>query len=126
MRGHSTSVTVGSMTGSTIYAGIGNGSFPSTNSDFTSKSTISTLTVKGTYAGSYIAAANFKTLSIGPITYADNGNPFGVAALSIQQLKLLLNKRKITLRKVTTSSQVLGVFTSLGIAPQDLTFRILS
>jgi cyclophilin family peptidyl-prolyl cis-trans isomerase len=123
--GNIASISAASMTGSTVFAGVAAGAFPSSNSDFSSMATIGSLSLKGTFANSFIASAHFTSLSFGPITFANNGSPFGLAALSIKQLKLTFGRKKITLRNVVSATQVTNVFTALGVAPEDLTFRIL-
>ena len=123
--GNIASITAASVDNTTILAAVPSGVLPSSNSDFATKATIGSLIVKGAYVNSNVAAANFKTLTVGPITTANNGTVFGIGALTIKTFKFAVGSKKITLRNVVAEEQVTNVLAALAIAPQNLAIRIL-
>ncbi len=86
-------VSTGRMDGVTLFAGIADGvvGLPDGPADFSSEATIKKLTVREpdgpttSFANSFVAAHLLKSVSIGTVTTANGGTPFGFAAHEIKK-----------------------------------------
>jgi hypothetical protein len=127
--GNIASVSVASITGSTIFAGIASSvnlrALPAQAADFASPATIGTVTIKGGFSDSRIAAVTLKKVTVGIVTTANNGTAFGVAGDSIASLTGMIDTTKFTLKKLGTQDDVtkqtdglaLGDFTVTVVEP---------
>ncbi len=87
------SITTAGITGSSIDAGVATGiSLPTTAGDFTASDTIWSFTVtgRGTFASSNIAAQTIGSLSLGTVATNNNAVPFGIAAAALGSLSATL------------------------------------
>jgi hypothetical protein len=108
--GNITSVSVASITGSTIFAGIGSSvnlrALPTQATDFASPASIGTVTVKGGYSDTRISASKLNKVTVGLVTTANNGTAFGVAGDTISSLTGTIDTTKFTLKKLATQDDV--------------------
>jgi hypothetical protein len=93
--GNIASISTGSISGSSIDAGINNGTtLPTTAADFASNASITSIAVTGrgaTFSDSDIAAATLGSLSLGEIITASSETRFGIAADTIRAIALTLD-----------------------------------
>lgn len=97
-----------SLTGSHVYAGIGNfvvnqvlANFPT---DFVSTASIKSVRLTNSFTNSDIAAHDLNTLSLGSIATNNNGQPEGVSAATIKSLTGKANGKRVTLKNVTADN----------------------
>ncbi|HEX8914306.1 MAG TPA: S8 family serine peptidase [Humisphaera sp.] len=83
-------VTVGSSTGSRIFAGVGDAvtDLPADGSAFAAPAGVRALTVKGVFADTVVAAQELGPISLRGVTTDNAGRPFGLATTSLASLVL--------------------------------------
>jgi RHS repeat-associated protein len=115
-------VSVGGMSGSTLFAGITSGitGLPTT-SDFTGTASIVSFSVAGKapFANSDVAAEAIGAVTLRNVTASNGGTPFGVATKSLRSFALLQPKQKPVLWHAKQSTTV---FNSL---PGDLKVQLV-
>lgn len=88
-------LVAGSASASDIFAGVQSTvtTLPATGADFANNqnSSINSVTIKGTFSNTDIAAWKVNKVSIATIQTGNNGTPFGIAGNSIQQAKVPQN-----------------------------------
>jgi cyclophilin family peptidyl-prolyl cis-trans isomerase len=108
--GNIASVSVASITGSTIFAGIAGSldlrTLPTQATDFASPASIGTVTIKGGFSDSRVAAVKLNKVAVGIVTTANNGTVFGVAGDTIGSVTGTLDTTKFTLKKLATQDDV--------------------
>jgi cyclophilin family peptidyl-prolyl cis-trans isomerase len=121
-----TALTALSMSGSRIDAGSPTLDANGLPTAFGTPATIRTFTIgRGGFSNSAIGAQSFGNVSLGPISSANNGTPFGVAAQQISLLTATVDGKRLTLRHPAAQSDVTAALTKAGITPNDLVIRIL-
>jgi hypothetical protein len=125
--GNITSVTATSLTGSTIFAGVSDNvnlrALPAQAADFTAPSSIGTVTLKGGFADSRIAASKLNKVTLGIVNTSNNGTSFGVAGDSISSLTGALETSTLSLRKLATQEDV--TTQTSGLALGDLAITVV-
>ena len=128
------SIAAATLTNSSIEAGVGilpsGQALPAFPGDFTTQSTIASVTLKkgpAAFAGSDIAAATIKRLSLATVQFGNNGSPFGVAAVDIGSITAVnpTTGKSFTFRKLTSEDIVTADLSAKGISPQDFVLRIV-
>jgi hypothetical protein len=122
--GNIASVSVGNLTNSMIFAGVGSANLPSQPGDFVADSSIKSVNFK-TLVNSSIAAKTLATINLGSATPVNNGSPFGVAAHQIKSLTASIGGKALKLKNVTTAAQVTAAYAAAGITSSDPEVRIL-
>ncbi|HWE04593.1 MAG TPA: Ig-like domain-containing protein [Tepidisphaeraceae bacterium] len=129
------SISAAALTNSTLNAGIAplssGQNLPASPADFAAQSTIAAVTIKkgpAAFADSDISAATIKKLSLGAIQFANNGAPFGVAAMDIASITSVdpSTGKSFTFKKLTSEDIVTADLTAKAIVPQDFVLRIVS
>ena len=115
-----------SLTGARIYAGgptLDAGGIPTA---FGTDQTISAVVVgKGGFSNSIIGGGTLSRVSLGAVTSANGGTPFGVAAHKILSLAALVDGKRLTLARAASEAQVTAALTKAGITANDLAIRIV-
>ena len=104
------SITVGSVNGSQIFAGVGtlppSQPLPASASDFSASADIKSLRVKASFSNSDIAAQSLGHLSLGKVQTSNGGASFGIAAHTIATVSGFdqNTSSKISLKNLTSSA----------------------
>jgi peptidyl-prolyl cis-trans isomerase A (cyclophilin A) len=113
------SIVAGSMTNSTIFAGVTGNSLPTNAADFSSQATINSLALThpvngAAFVNSKVASYVLGRVALGPMQLYNNGNPFGVAAGFVRSLSASdsATGQSIALQNVTTQTQVDSILSS--------------
>ena len=122
------SITVGSISGSTIFAGVSTGTtLPAAPGDFANNASIGSVTVRSKapagFASTNIAARQLGKLALGSIQTANGGVAFGIAANTIASLTASdTENHKIKLAGITPTT-VAAKLTALGFSLGDFQVR---
>jgi hypothetical protein len=87
-----TSVTAGSAQDSEIFSGVqlALGTLPAVAGDFSNTaSVIKSVTVRGGFSNTQIAAWNIGTVTLNNVTTANGGTPFGIAANNMSRIRVV-------------------------------------
>ena len=101
-------------------------------SDFASQASITSVTLKklkgvSSDVNSNISAAIINRLSLGTVQFANNGTPFGVAAIVLNSITATdpSTGKSFSFKKLTDPAVVTADFAAKAINPQDFVIRIL-
>lgn len=122
------SVAASTLTGSTIFAGVatlpGGQALPAAASDFAASASISSLRTK-TFTNSDVAAQTLGRFTLGQVTTANGGTPFGIAGHTIQALTAASAGKTLRLKNVASAADVAAALTASGLAAGDFLVRIV-
>lgn len=113
------SIVAGSMTNSTIFAGVTGNNLPTSAAGFSSQATINSLSLTrpvngASFVNSKVSSYILGRVALGSMQLYNNGNPFGVAAGYIRSLTASdsATGQSIALQNVSTQTQVDSILTA--------------
>lgn len=122
------SVAASTLTGSTIFAGVaalpGGQTLPAAASDFAASASITSLRTK-TFVNSDVAAQTLGRFTLGQVTTANGGTPFGVVGHTLQALTATSAGKTLRLKNVTGAAEVSAALTASGFAAADFLVQIV-
>jgi hypothetical protein len=124
--GNIAAIAAVALSGSTINAGLPTSGSNGVPTGFGASSTISSVVLgHGGFSNSVIAASSLGNVTLGPTASSNGGTPFGVGATQIKSLSVVVDRKLLSVTKVTTQAQVSAAVTKAGITLNDLYIAIV-
>lgn len=116
-----------SMSGTQIEAAAGSPDPSGLATAFSTNATIASVVIgNGGFSNSLIEGQTLRHVSLGALSSANGGTPFGVVSGDIALLTATIDGKRVSLTRATSAAAVTAALSKAGITPVDLVIRIVS